>query len=781
MAAPAPALASAVRAPRLALRPPLPRSLLFLRRLRRASLRASAVAAAKPPPPPPKDEKAKTQPKKPPVAAEPAAPDAPPPPLEWRVSRPPDAVLGAPYGPTGAVRATPRDAAGLAALRGVDTRVLRVSRPGEPDEPPQPPALVQARVRAVGDGVCGLIVHIGGVDTRQRVRAWVGRAAVRQNSADERPSLAQAEALRGAELYAERPETPQRPFSLRSTFAAAEKAARNQRREAAKAAAAAREAAEAALPPPPPLAWPSLPPLKATLTPGAEVAVAWLPDSDALRAPPPAELAAALAALSARFGLPRRMLALTDDVTFVWAPARAVATGSVAAAPAGAPETQLQRMVSCRCALCGRGFATFAMLATHFRRMHFSAARRRSIAISHASLLGRARLPPAGALFRFREAARSTALLPPAARAAAAGCRAWSLLAAGVAAEPTLDARFDPAAVKSSLYENEDMPADAGGSAAPPLHARAVLQRFVDERLAATAPQTLLLVSDDAAAMLAAAAAVTARNAAGGAPCRLVVVSSDERVLSATRHTEGSACVTVPWSDVAAAAVALVSGGKRAVAAAWSAAPDMPPAAAPDTCGWANAALVSRALPRRRLLKRVSRVLATRAAARAATQGTARAAAMLAASLGGGLNAAALLGDADDFDADAQEEWRPPPGVGAEQLAAAYAAAAAGSVDLRATADAAAEAAISRGANAAFSDIRRAAADRAPQFAPRGRDDDGAGRPSSGRAFVSRAAKGDAPQQRPPATQREARPPRTAARQPASAQPPRRVPPRTTE
>jgi hypothetical protein len=152
---------------------------------------------------------------------------------------------------------------------------------------------------------------------------------------------------------------------------------------------------------------------------------------------------------------------------------------------------------------------------------------------------------------------------------------------------------------------------------------------------------------------------------------------------------------------------------------------------------------------------------------------------MLAASLGGGLNAAALLGDADDFDADAQEEWRPPPGVGAEQLAAAYAAAAAGSVDLRATADAAAEAAISRGANAAFSDIRRAAAERAPKFAPRGREEEA----PSGRAFVSRASRGDAPQQRPVATQQQpaTRPPRPAARQPpaSSAQSQRRTSPPT--
>jgi hypothetical protein len=188
MAAPgaAPAWRASALAARCALRPPLPRSLLFRRRPLSAALRTATVAAAKPPP---KADKARKKPAPVVVAAEqPAAPAPPPPPLERRVSRPPDAVLGAPYGPTGAVRATPRDAAAVAALRGTGSRVLRVSREGAEGEPPPPPALAQARVRALGDGVGGFILHIAGVDTRQRVRA---SAASEQKSARlTRPCLA---------------------------------------------------------------------------------------------------------------------------------------------------------------------------------------------------------------------------------------------------------------------------------------------------------------------------------------------------------------------------------------------------------------------------------------------------------------------------------------------------------------------------------------------------------------------------------------------------------------
>ena len=603
-----------------------------------------------------------------------------------------------------------------------------------------------------------------------------------------RPALCfrQAEALRGAELYAEQPETPQRPLSLRSTFAAAEKAAQEQRQQAARRAAAAREAAEAAAPPPPPLAWPTLPPLDSTRRPGADVAVVWLPDSAALRAPPPAHLAAALAALGARFGQPRRVLALTDDVTFAWAPARVVASGGAASGAAPSPLTQLERATSCRCALCGRGFPTFAVLATHFRRMHASAARRRALALSHASFRGRARPPPPAALFRFREAARRTALLTPAARATAAGCRAWSLSAAGVAAEPSLDAPFDAAAVRAPIFDAEiTTAADAATPPEPePARARDVLAHFVAHHLAAAQQPTLLLVSDDAAAMQAVAAAVAERNAAGDAACQLVAVSSDAAALAAAHAQAGPACTALPWADVAAAAAAVTAGGKRAAAAAWSDAPGVAPAAAPDTCSWSNAALASRAQPRRRLPRRVSRALTARAAARAAAAlGPERAAAALAASMGAGINAAALLSDADDFSADAQAEWRPPPGLGAEKLAAAFAdLAAAEGDDLQATADAAAEAAMSRGANAALSDIRRAAAERAPRFAPRGEEEEA----GTGRAFVSRANRGEAPQQRAPRRapdeqqqpqSRPARAPRQAARPPGAPPPSRTRPP----
>jgi hypothetical protein len=778
MAAPgaAPAWRASALAARCALRP-LPRSLLFPRRPLSAALRTATVAAAKPPP---KADKARKKPAPVVVAVEqPAAPEAPP--LERRVSRPPDAVLGAPYGPTGAVRATPRDAAAVAALRGTGSRVLRVSREGAEGEPPPPPALAQARVRALGDGVGGFILHIAGVDTRQRVRA---SAASEQKSARlTRPAsrFRQAKALRGAELYAEQPETPQRPLSLRSSFAAADKAAQEKRQQAARRAAAAHAAAEAAAPPPPPLAWPSLPPLDNTRRPGADVAVVWLPDSAALRAPPPAELAAVLAALGARFGQPRRVLALTDDVTFAWAPARVVASGTAAAEAAPPPLTQLERAMSCRCALCGRGFPTFAVLATHFRRMHASAARRRALALSHASFRGRARPPPPAALFRFREAARRTALLAPAQRATAAGCRAWSLSAAGVAAEPSLDAPFDAAAVRAPIFDAEVTTAAAAAATPPepePARARDVLAHFAAHHLAAAQQPTLLLVSDDAAAMQAVATAVAERNAAGDAACQLVAVSSDAAALAAAQAQAGPACTALPWADVAAAASAVAAGGKRAAAAAWSDAPGVAPAAAPDMCSWSNAALTSRTQPRRRLPRRVSRALAARAAARAAASlGPTRAAASLAASMGAGINAAALLSDADDFSADAQAEWRPPPGMGAEKLAAAFAdAAAAEGDDLQATADAAAEAAMSRGANAALSDIRRAAAERAPRFAPRGQEEDA----GSGRVFVSRANRGDPPQQRAPRRapdeqQQPARAPRPAARPPSAAPPPSRT------